>query len=151
MKEGVSLSENNNIHLTFPTGLVLKLDAGDFTLLTDYSEERGGNNLAINPWRVFLSSIIACQGVNLAKYCRAKGIDYSKVSIDLIPFVEDTARDEFPEYHLKVRLPEEFPQEVIQEMVDSFTNCPVVNHLTVLKPIFKTYINGQLMKTRARK
>lgn len=142
---------SEKLSLTFPGGLVTKTKINDFTFLTDYPEDRGGKNLAVNPWNVFLAAILTCQGVNLAKYCLQHDVDYSQVKIELIPLVEDTRRQEDPEYQLRVDLPEDFPQDHIQPMVDFFTDCPVANHLTELKPVLTTYINGDLVSRKIRK
>ena len=141
---------SDNLRLIFPHGLITKISSGEFTLLTDYTEERGGNNIALNPWRIFLSALLSCHGVNLAKYCRQHQLDYSKITLELAQFVEDIRTDEFPEYHIHVNVPDDFPQEHIAPMVKFFTDCPVSNHLTTLKPIVKTYINEQLMSDKRR-
>lgn len=140
----------DSLTLSYPGGLITKITTGEFTLLTDYPEERGGNNIAMNPWRVFLSALLACEGVNLAKYCREHGLDYSQVKLELIPHVIDSKTDEFPEYHLHVNVPSDFPQEHIAPMVAFFTNCPVANHLTKLKPILKTFVNDELVSSICR-
>ncbi|MGX6486311.1 MAG: OsmC family protein [Aerococcus sanguinicola] len=139
-----------NLKLTFPGGLVTKTKIGETTLITDYPEERGGNGISFNPWKVFLSAILTCQGVNLAKYCQAHNLDYSDIELELKAKVEDTRRDEFPEYDLKVTIPDNLPEDSIADMVQSFMDCPVVNHLTELKPIMKTYVNGELMGEKRR-
>ncbi|MGX7167533.1 OsmC family protein [Facklamia hominis] len=142
MKETMSLS--------FPCGLVTKTEMGDFTLITDYPEDRGGTNIAFNPWRLFLASILTCQGVNLAKYCREHNLDYSKITIKLESLVEDNKNDPFPEYHLMVEIPEDFPKDQIKPMTTYFNDCPVVNHLTKLNPIIKTYMNNELISVKER-
>ncbi|TDQ57013.1 putative OsmC-like protein [Mesocricetibacter intestinalis] len=138
------------LHLSLPGGLITKVKAGEFTLLTDYPQERGGTNIALNPWRIFLSAILSCQGVNLAKYCLEHKLDYQKIEISLIPLVQDNRKDEFPEYHLKVSLPPDFPAEHIEPMVAFFNDCPVANHLTKLKPILKTFVNERLISEMKR-
>lgn len=141
---------SDNLRLTFPHGLITKISVGEFTLLTDYTEERGGNGVAPNPWRLFLSALLSCHGVNLAKYCRQHNLDYSQVSLELVPFVEDVRCDPFPEYHICVTVPEDFPKEHLEPMVQFFTDCPVSNHLTTLKPIVKTFVNATLMSDKRR-
>ena len=143
---------SDELELTYPSGLITKtkIDDGEFTILTDYQEERGGYNISYSPWKVFLTAILACQGVNLAKYCREYDIDYSQVSLKLVPKVEDILRDEFPEYHLQVSVPESFPQDHIEPMVEKFMDCPVTNHLTELKPVLKTFVNDELIGEKRR-
>lgn len=143
---------SDELKLTFPGGLITKtkIDDGEFTILTDYQEERGGYYISYSPWKIFLTSILTCQGVNLAKYCREHNIDYNNVELSLLPVVEDIKYQEFPEYHLNVKLPEDFPNEHIGPMVEEFMDCPVTNHLTELKPILKTYVNSELIKKKKR-
>lgn len=143
---------SDELELTYPSGLITKtkIDDGEFTILTDYQEERGGYNISYSPWKVFLTAILTCQGVNLAKYCREYDIDYSQVSLKLVPKVEDILRDEFPEYHLQVSVPEYFPQDHIEPMVEKFMDCPVTNHLTELKPVLKTFVNDELIGEKRR-
>lgn len=141
---------DQNLKLSFPGGLVTKTDMGDFILITDYPEDRGGTNISFNPWRLFLSSILTCQGVNLAKYCVANDLDYKNFEIELESLVEDNRRDPFPEYHLKVSIPDDFPKEHIETMVEFFNDCPVVNHLTKLNPIVKTYVSDKLVSSMER-
>ncbi|MDO5457751.1 MAG: hypothetical protein Q4F26_05320 [Atopococcus tabaci] len=143
---------SDELELTYPSGLITKtkIDDGEFTILTDYQEERGGYNISYSPWKVFLTAILTCQGVNLAKYCREYDIDYSQVSLKLVPKVEDILRDEFPEYHLQVSVPESFPQDHIEPMVEKFMDCPVTNHLTELKPVLKTFVNDELIGEKRR-
>lgn len=143
---------SDELELTYPGGLITKtkIDDGEFIILTDYQEERGGYNISYSPWKVFLTAILTCQGVNLAKYCREYDIDYSQVSLKLVPKVEDILRDEFPEYHLQVSVPESFPQDHIEPMVEKFMDCPVTNHLTELKPVLKTFVNDELIGEKRR-
>lgn len=143
---------SDELELTYPSGLITKtkIDDGEFTILTDYQEERGGYNISYSPWKVFLTAILTCQGVNLAKYCREYDIDYSQVSLKLITKAEDILRDEFPEYHLQVSVPESFPQDHIEPMVEKFMDCPVTNHLTELKPVLKTFVNDELIGEKRR-
>ena len=136
---------DNKITLKYPSNLVCDIHVGEHRLITDYPVERGGYNVAISPWEVFLSSIIACQGVNLAKYCKEHQLDYSEIELELVPIVSDTRRDPNPEYQIRIDIPETFPSEHINEMVRFFSDCPVVNHLTKLNPILSTYINGELV------
>ncbi len=140
------------ISLEYPGGLMtkMKIDDGEFNMITDYQVERGGNYTSYSPWKVFLSAILSCQGVNLAKYCREHDIDYSQVTLELHQMKEGIKDEEFPEYHLKIQLPEDFPEEHIKPMIDSFMDCPVVNHLTDLKPIFKTYVNDEFQLEKRR-
>lgn len=140
------------LSLSYPGGLITetKINDGEFRILTDYEKERDGYNISYSPWKVFLTSILACQGVNLAKYCREKNIDYSEVTINLESHVEDIKNEEFPEYHLQVSVPESFPQDYIEPMVEKFMDCPVTNHLTELKPVLKTFVNDELIGEKRR-
>lgn len=143
---------SDKLELTYPSGLITKtkINGGEFTILTDYEEERGGYNISYSPWKVFLTAVLSCQGVNLAKYCREHDIDYSEVTVNLESHVEDIRHEEFPEYHLKVTVPDSFPKDHIEPMVNSFMDCPVINHLTELKPVMKTFVNDELIGEKRR-
>lgn len=145
------LREDEIIRLTYPGNLILKLDLGDHTMITDYPGDRDGQNVSFNPWLVFLSAILSCQAVNLAKYCKANGLDYQDVKVELRPYSEDPKTTLHPEYNLCIELPEDFPKIHIQPMVESFMDCPVVNHLTELKPIMKTFVNDKEILEKRRK
>lgn len=68
--------------------------------------------------------MLSCQGVNLAKYCREYNIDYSEVTVNLESHVEDIRHEEFPEYHLKVTVPDSFPKDHIEPMGQQFHGLP---------------------------
>lgn len=143
---------SDKLEITYPGGLITKtkIDDGEFTILTDYQKERGGYDISYSPWKVFLTAILSCQGVNLAKYCREHDIDYSQISLRLVTKVEDILTDEYPEYHIKVDVPEDFPQDYLDSMVEKFMNCPVTNHLIELKSVLKTFINDKLIGEKRR-
>lgn len=138
------------IKTTYPNNLILKSNIGEFILLNDYPEDRAGNNVSFNPWKMFLAAILNCQSVNLAKYCKEYGLNYSNVEVELVSLVENNNEDMFPEYHIKVDLPEDFPANHIEPMVAFFNDCPVANHLTKFKPILKTFINNELASEHKR-
>lgn len=140
--------DNSNIKITFPKDFVLAIEARDHRFLADYPVESGGSNLAPSPWELFLSSLTACQAVNLLKYCRAHDIPYEDVEVELQPMMEDIKHGKEGEFRLAVTVPETFPKEHIEPMVASFMACPVGNQLTENKPWLSTYVNGKLIQEK---
>ena len=140
----------SGIKLTFPGGLITKTQIQDYTVITDYPEEYGGSDVAMNPWFIFLSAIISCHGVNIAKYCMAYGLDHSQIVVELFPMMEDALSDPHPEYVISIQLPDDFPSEHRAGLIEFCTNCPVAKQLTQLEPVVSTYLDGKLVSRMER-
>lgn len=124
--------------------LIFKLTGGysaktlvdDFTIVTDYPVEYGGEGKGPSPMALFLSSIISCQGTTIRNYCAENGIEYSDIILELIPQPHEEIEEYFPNFKVNIKLPNDFPQEHASKVIEAAQSCPVQMHLTNYKVEF---------------
>lgn len=76
-----------------------------FDIVTDQPLASGGKNSAPDPFSLFLASVGTCAGYYTLKYCRANGIDPSKVQLKLTA-IRDIQTRKMTKLRSDVRLPE---------------------------------------------
>jgi putative redox protein len=76
-----------------------------FEIVTDQPLASGGKNTAPDPFSLFLASVGTCAGYYALRYCRANGIDASKVELKLTA-IRDIQTRKMTKLRTDVRLPE---------------------------------------------
>lgn len=119
------------LELTFPGGYKTKTKINGFEIVTDYPVELGGNNEYPKPWDVFLSTVTSCHGVHVVGWCIENHIPYKDIKITLEIIEDPNQVGKYTDFIIEDNLPESFPRERIQEMLDEATaDCWINRHLT---------------------
>ena len=121
----------DTVKLTFTGGHKIKSEIGGFVINTDYPKIYGGEGTAPEPWYVFLASLAACQGIHIRNYCDSNNLPYEDIKITLDPIVSKDDPDWFTDFNLKILVPNSFPKEHIDPMINAAKECRVVKHLCV--------------------
>lgn len=98
-----------------------------FTLNTDLSVEFGGDNTALNPFQVFLSSIAACSGLFLKNYCDAQNI--STDGMKMFQYFEFNDQAMLIKTVTEVQLPPSFPENKKKSLINALKACKVKKHM----------------------
>lgn len=100
----------------------------EFTIQTDQPVKADGDNVAPNPFELFLASIGTCSGYYILAFCRKREIATEEIELTM-----DLERNE--ETHLitrisiAVRFPEDFPEQYVGACLKSAEQCTVKKHL----------------------
>lgn len=119
-----------SIQISFPGGVQVAAQIGDFEVLTDQPVTSGGQGLAPSPYDFFLSSIGTCAGYYALQFCRQRDLPTEGMGLTL-----DIERDPETRALLKVkldiRLPESFPEKYQRAIIRATEQCSVKKALSV--------------------
>lgn len=79
---------------------------------------------APNPFEGALVAIAGCAGVYAAKACQAAGVSSAGIQVDLKPTVAGGGL-EVRKVAIKLQFPEDFPADLIPQVLASVDACPV--------------------------
>ena len=119
------------IKTTFPGGLVVRADAGNFTIDTDQPQAAGGAGSAPSPFILFLSSIATCAGYFALAFCKQREIDTAGMELNA-SYVRDPETHKLTSASLALTLPEGFPEKYHKALERSIHQCAVKK--TILDP-----------------
>lgn len=104
-----------------------------FEFHTDYSKEYGGEGSAPTPWDTFLAALTACQGIHVRNFCAEHNIPTEdiRVQMDLV-LAEDNR--EVKEFKTNIVLPDDFPDELKEQVIYEARHCKVVQHMLDFEP-----------------
>lgn len=98
-----------------------------FTVKTDLSTEFGGENVALDPFRTFLTSIAACSGLFLKNYCDTQQI--STEGMKLFQHFEFDDHGMLAKTVTEVQLPPSFPENKRKALENTLMVCKVKKHM----------------------
>ncbi|MCF8332475.1 MAG: OsmC family protein [Bacteroidales bacterium] len=101
---------------------------GLFTIKTDQPEEAGGDNQYPEPFKMFLSSLGTCAGVNIKNFCDERGLDASQVKLEQ-KMKYHPHKKIISEFKLKIHIPDDFPKKYDNALIKSAELCAVKRHL----------------------
>lgn len=116
------------IKVSFPGNLVLESVIGDFTVRTDQPEASGGGGSAPSPSDLFTISIAACAGHFALKFCRARDIDTSDMSLRM-GYDWDNESKRYGKFLIELKLPEGFPDKYRKAIIKAMDQCVVKQHI----------------------
>lgn len=71
------------VHINYEKNLQFQASARGHNILGDQPIESGGDNAGMTPPEWFLASLGSCVGFYAVKYCQARGLDVTALSIDV--------------------------------------------------------------------
>ena len=118
----------SEILVTFPGNLKVEASVRDFSLLTDQPQKSGGDNEAPSPFELFTASIATCAGYFALKFCRARDIDPSTMSLKM-SYDWDSEAKRYPKMSVQLTLPDNFPDKYKSAIVKAMNQCVVKQHI----------------------
>lgn len=122
-------------------------EAVNFSIITDYPEERGGDEEFPTPFSTFLAAFNSCQASYLRHYCTREGLDFKDITINLdidhveTELVTDDNGNEFIKrgeevdtFKTHVVFPDSFPKEHIEPALEFMANCKVARNVRDFNP-----------------
>lgn len=117
------------IRVSFPEGVQVAAQIGDFEVLTDQPIADGGANTAPSPYDFFLASIATCAGFYALRFCQQRQLTTDNLGLSLdIERHPETRRLE--KIQLVLQLPQAFPEKYQRAIVRSVSQCSVKKALT---------------------
>jgi len=110
--------------VTFPGGLKTATRVGDYTILSDQDEKRGGQGAAPPPFVQFLASIASCAGIYVLEFCRVREIPTEGLRlIQSVDFDEKNPAD--TRIRIELFLPPGFPAKYEKAVARVAHSCSV--------------------------
>ncbi len=119
------------IDVSFPENLRVEALVRGFVLSTDQPEKSGGDNSGPSPFELFTASIATCTGYFALKFCRARNIDTTGMSLKM-HYEWDTEEKRYPRMSIELKVPEGFPAKYRKAIIKAMDQCVVKKH--VLEP-----------------
>ena len=116
------------IEVSFPGNVVVEAKIRGFVLSTDQPETSGGDNSGPAPFELFTSSIATCAGFFAVKFCRARNIDTTGMSLKMI-YDWDKELKRYPKMVIDSTLPEGFPEKYRGAIMGAMDQCVVKKHI----------------------
>jgi ribosomal protein S12 methylthiotransferase accessory factor len=116
------------IDVTFPGNLAVEAKIRDYTLLTDQPEKSGGDGSGPTPFELFTSSIATCAGFFAVKFCRARKIDTTNMSLKM-HYEWDKDLKRYPKMSVELQLPDNFPDKYRSAIIKAMEQCVVKQHI----------------------
>jgi len=116
------------MEITFPGGKKVNSTYKGFTLETDQPKNEGGDGSAPEPYDLFLSSIGTCAGVYVVYFCHERGIDTSKLKMN-IRFDRNEKKHLVEAVRIHIHLPPEFPEKYKSTVIKVAGLCTVKRNI----------------------
>lgn len=116
------------IDVSFPGGLQVSATINGRVIETDQSVKNGGQGKAPEPFDYFFASIATCAGTYAIEFCIENALSSHGLHLSM-ECVWNKEKRIVDQMCLKLRLPDGFPSERTQEMLDAMASCTVKRHL----------------------
>ncbi len=112
-----------------------------YTVFTDQPVQAGGEATAPSPFSLFLASLGTCAGIYIKGFCDQRRIPADGIVIGMDEEF-DPVRKIITVFHMKIRVPADFPAQYDEALIRSAALCAVKRHLhpdieikaTVIRP-----------------
>lgn len=112
------------IKVTFPGGARVTAHVEGFEVATDQPLEDGGTNTAPAPYDLFLSSIVTCAGIYVARFCQQRELPTEGLSMTL-DIERNTELRRLEKIRIAIQLPEDFPKKYEKAVIRAAGMCSV--------------------------
>jgi putative redox protein len=128
------------LETSFPGGVKVDISYKGHTIRTDQPTSAGGDNAALSPFDLFLSSIVGCMAFYALRFCQERQIPTEGLSLTVEPVKgEDGKR--IAALRADLVLPPEFPAKYREAIVRSIDHCSVKQHM-VQPPTFDLKVHA---------
>jgi len=116
------------ITVSFPGNLKVDAHVNEFVISTDQPEKSGGDGSAPAPFQLFTASIATCAGYFAVKFCKARNIETTGMSL-VLKYEWDKEQKRYPKMAIELKLPEAFPEKYRKAIVRAMDQCVVKQHI----------------------
>ena len=113
-----------DINVTFEGGVKVDAHFREFTIKTDQPVKAGGEGTAPDPFSVFLSSIAACAGFFIARFCNTREISTDGIKVKMTNGFDRT-KGVADDIKVDIELPPNFPEKYVSPLLRSVDQCTV--------------------------
>jgi len=101
-----------------------------FTIMTDQSEDYGGEGTAPEPFDLFLASIGTCAGINVVVFCQKRGIPSENIKL-MLRFERNPETKMIGKITIEMQLHPDFPDKYREAVKRAVNLCAVKKYLTI--------------------
>ena len=124
-----------SMQISFPGGVSVAAQAGDFSILTDQPEASGGENSAPSPYALFLASIGTCAGFFALRFCQQRDISIEGLGLSLDIERAPESR-QLCKVKIDIQLPDGFPEKYRKAIIKATDQC-AVKQAIIAQPEFE--------------
>ena len=124
-----------SMQISFPGGVAVAAQIGDFNLLTDQPVASGGENSAPSPYALFLASIGTCAGFFALRFCQQREIATEGLGLSL-DIERDAESRELRKVKIAIQLPAGFPEKYCKAIIKATDQC-AVKQAIIAQPEFE--------------
>jgi ribosomal protein S12 methylthiotransferase accessory factor len=128
-----------SMQISFPGGVAVAAQIGEFTLLTDQPVASGGQNSAPSPYAMFLASIGTCAGFFALRFCQQREIATEGLGLSL-DIERDAESRELRKVKIDIQLPVGFPEKYHKAIIKATDQC-AVKQAIIAQPEFAVSIH----------
>lgn len=118
----------NTYEVTFPGGVAVEATFRGHTVRTDQPKSAGGDDSAMPPFDLFLSSIATCMGFYALRFCQERQIPTEGLGLS-VTTVKDHEKKRVATVNIEVRAPQGFPEKYRQALIRAVDQCAVKRHI----------------------
>jgi ribosomal protein S12 methylthiotransferase accessory factor len=122
------------IRIEFPGGRRVDAMLRDHRIATDQPAEAGGDDSAAAPFELFFASLATCAGYYALRFCESRDIPTAGLGVEL-ELERPAGRGPISAVHIRVWLPEEFPERYRDALLRAVDQCAVKRFVAEPAPI----------------
>lgn len=123
------------MQISFPGGVAVAAQMGDFQVLTDQPVASGGANSAPSPYALFLASIGTCAGFFALRFCQQREIATEGLGLSL-DIERDAETHQLQKVKIAIALPAGFPEKYRKAIIKATDQC-AVKQAIIAQPTFE--------------
>ena len=124
-----------SMQISFPGGVSVAAQLGEFSVLTDQPVAAGGDNSAPSPYALFLGSIGTCAGFFALRFCQQREISTEGLGLSL-DIDRDAETRELRKVKIDIHLPAGFPDKYRKAIIKATDQC-AVKQAIIAQPEFE--------------
>ena len=117
------------MEIAFGDGKKVNALFNGFQVLTDQSEDKGGDGSAPEPYSLFLASIGTCAGIYVLGFCQSRGIDTTGIKMRAL-YTKNEKSDLVEEARIVIDVPDGFPEKYYSALERVVQNCKVKRNIS---------------------
>ena len=113
-----------DITVTFGGGMKVNAHFNNFTVNTDQAKQVGGEETFPDPFSYFLSSIAACAGFFVLRFCQSRDISTAGIQIRMVNDWNNTKKL-VENIQIEITMPPAFPEKYAPALIRAVNECSV--------------------------
>ncbi len=118
------------IEVTFDGKKKVKARMGRHLVMTDKPATSGGDDVAVTPYDLFLTSLATCAGIYIKDFCDYRGFSTDGITLTQTHHMNDMGFA--TKIDLVINLPEGFPEKYVESLIRVAGLCKVNQQLLSL-------------------